>query len=196
MYARVRERRYYLAAAGPRQGPAPPVESGADCVTLEPGDDPLAVLTDLSRLEPCGHANPRPKLRALGRVCEAREVKNGHLKLLVELGERRWLACFGPRLGAHARALRGEVQVVGDLRHNAYPGGDPVELFVEQLLQGGVPLEAASSAVAPSAAVASGAVASAAAGAAPAGVTVPSVIAPSVVEVSGARSGVLSSGQL
>ncbi len=193
---RLSELRDSFAAAVQRQGPAPPVESGADCVTLEPGDDPLAVLTDLSRLEPCGHANPRPKLRAVGRVCEAREVKNGHLKLLVELGERRWLACFGPRLGAHARALRGEVQVVGDLRHNAYPGGDPVELFVEQLLQGGVPLEAASSAVAPSAAVASGAVASAAAGAAPAGVTVPSVIAPSVVEVSGARSGVLSSGQL
>jgi single-stranded-DNA-specific exonuclease len=112
----------------------------------------MAVLADLNRLEPCGFGNPRPKLRTLGRVCEAREVKNGHLKLLVELGERRYLAGFGPRLGTHARVLRGEVQVVGDLRHNAYPGGDPVELFVEQLFHDGVPLLAATSVPAPAAA--------------------------------------------
>jgi hypothetical protein len=29
------------------------------------------------------------------------------------------------------------VQVIGDLRHNSYPGGDPVELFVDQLLHAG-----------------------------------------------------------
>lgn len=142
---RLGELRESFVAAVQRQGPAPPVEAGADCVALEPSDDPVAVLADLNRLEPCGFGNPRPKLRTLGRVCEAREVKNGHLKLLVELGERRYLAGFGPRLGSHARALRGEVQVVGDLRHNAYPGGDPVELFVEQLFHGGVPLPAAPS---------------------------------------------------
>ncbi|MEY2931782.1 MAG: hypothetical protein RL033_2531 [Pseudomonadota bacterium] len=130
----LRER--FVAAVG-RQGPAPRVEAGADVVTLEPGDDPLAVLTDLDRLEPCGFGNPRPKLRVVGRVSEAREVKNGHLKLLLQLGERSWLGGFGPRLGAHADALRGEVQVIGDLRHNSYPGGDPVELFVDQLLHAG-----------------------------------------------------------
>jgi single-stranded-DNA-specific exonuclease len=130
----LRER--FVAAVG-RQGPAPRVEAGADVVTLEPGDDPLAVLTDLDRLEPCGFGNPRPKLRVVGRVSEAREVKNGHLKLLLQLGERSWLGGFGPRLGSHADALRGEVHVIGDLRHNSYPGGDPVELFVEQLLHAG-----------------------------------------------------------
>lgn len=149
---RLPELRALFVAAVSRQGPAPRAETGADVVTLEPGDDPFAVLTDLDRLEPCGFGNPRPKLRVVGRVSEAREVKNGHLKLLLQLGERCWLAGFAPRLGAHGHALRGEVEIVGDLRHNSYPGGDPVEIFVEQLLYAGAPLAPVQVAPAPLAA--------------------------------------------
>jgi single-stranded-DNA-specific exonuclease len=185
---RLDELRELFVAAVQRQGPRQPVDAAADDVMLEPGDDPLAVLADLDRLEPCGQGNPRPKLRARGRVCEAREVKNGHLKLLVELEGRRWLACFGPRLGQHAAALRGEVQVVGDLRHNAYPGGDPVELFVEQLLHAGAPLAATASAAGQNAVTSAPAVAH--------GVAREVSAAPGAPSPPAAQSAVLSTGQL
>jgi single-stranded-DNA-specific exonuclease len=146
---RLAELRERFCDAVQRQGPAPRVAADADLLTLEPGDAPLAVLEDLDRLEPCGHGNPRPKLCAVGEVREAREVKNGHLKLVLDLGGRRWLACFALGRGSDANALRGSVEVSGDLRHNTYPGGDAVELFAEKV----APVSAESLPAAPARAV-------------------------------------------
>jgi len=113
--------------------PAPDVDAGV--LQLQPGDELLAVLADLDRLEPCGFGNPRPRLRARGQVLEAREVKNGHLKLVLDLGQQRPLGCFAVRQGGAAGELRGRrVDVVGDLRHNTFPGAAAVELFVERVV--------------------------------------------------------------
>jgi single-stranded-DNA-specific exonuclease len=140
---RLGELRARFVDAVRNQAPAPPVDASAELLLLEPGDAPLAVLNDLDRLEPCGFGNPRPKLRAVGEVREAREVKNGHLKLRIDLG-RHGLACFAVGHGAVAADLRGKVEVHGDLRHNTYPGGDPVELFTESIS----PLASGSAAIA------------------------------------------------
>jgi single-stranded-DNA-specific exonuclease len=136
--SRLGELRARFTAAVRRQPALPEVESDADVLSLEPGDDPAAVLADLDRLEPCGFGNPRPRLQALARVIEAREVKNGHLKLLLEIGQRR-LGCFAVHQGASAATLREGVRVVGDLRHNTFQGADGVELFAERI----APLSAA-----------------------------------------------------
>lgn len=106
---------------------------GDELCALEPQDDPSLVLSDLGKLEPCGFGNPRPRLVVKGRVAGAREVKNGHLKLLIELPAGRTLGCFAISQGSRAGQLRGAVSVVGDLRHNSFPGADPVELFAEEI---------------------------------------------------------------
>jgi single-stranded-DNA-specific exonuclease len=124
--------RFIDAVAG--QEIAPCAEPGsADLLQLAAGDDPLAVLADLRRLEPCGHRNPRPRIVVEGRVASVREVKNGHLKLELTLDNRRRLDCFAPRLGALASTLEGRVRVIGDLRHNGFNGADAAELLVEQV---------------------------------------------------------------
>jgi single-stranded-DNA-specific exonuclease len=122
--------RFVAAVQGQSPGPVPPGDG--DLLLIEPGDDPGAVLADLDRLEPCGFGNPRPRVQAHGAVVEAREVRNGHLKLVLDLGTRR-LSCFAIHKGAEAASLRGRVRVVGDLRHNVFPGSDSVELFAEQV---------------------------------------------------------------
>jgi single-stranded-DNA-specific exonuclease len=117
-----------------RQGEAPPVDTGADLLRLEAADEPRAVLADMGRLEPCGFGNPRPRLVVEGRVWSAREVKNGHLKLVLELGDERRLDCFAVHQGPLAASLSGSVRVTGDLRHNSFNGADAVEMFVEHLV--------------------------------------------------------------
>jgi single-stranded-DNA-specific exonuclease len=117
-----------------RQGEAPrPGLPGGEPLPLDANDDPLAVLADLGRLEPCGFRNPRPRIVAEGRVSIAREVKNGHLKLELTLDSRRRLDCFAPRRGELASSLSGRVRVVGDLRHNGFSGVDAVELLVDDV---------------------------------------------------------------
>jgi single-stranded-DNA-specific exonuclease len=120
-----------------RQHGAAASSSGAGKVSelcaLEPQDDPAAVLSDLGKLEPCGFGNPRPKLVVKARVTGAREVKNGHLKLLLQLPAGRMLDCFAISQGSRAGHLVGGVTVVGDLRHNSFPGSEPVELFAEEI---------------------------------------------------------------
>ncbi len=116
-----------------RQGEAPPVDTGADLLRLEAGDEPRAVLADLGRLEPCGFGNPRPRLVVEGRVSSAREVK-GHLKLVLELGVERRLDCFAIHRGPLAASLCGSVRVTGDLRHNSFNGAEAVEMFVEHVV--------------------------------------------------------------
>ncbi len=117
-----------------RQGQASaPASSASEPLPLAAGDDPLAVLADLCRLEPCGFRNPRPRILVEGRVTSAREVKNGHLKLELQLADRRRLDCFGPRRGELANGLQGHVRVVGDLRYNSFNGNVSVELLVDEV---------------------------------------------------------------
>jgi single-stranded-DNA-specific exonuclease len=105
----------------------------SEVLQLVAGDDPLAVLADLGRLEPCGFRNPRPRIVVEGRVASVREVKNGHLKLELTLADRRRLGCFAPRRGELAKTLQGHVRVVGDLRLNSFGGVDSAELFVDDV---------------------------------------------------------------
>jgi single-stranded-DNA-specific exonuclease len=100
---------------------------------LRPGDRPLDVLHDLDRLEPCGPDNPRPTLRIEGEVARAREVKGGHLKLDLDLGEAGALGGFFVAQGEQAERLRGRVTVTGDLRHTSFPGSGGVELFGDRI---------------------------------------------------------------
>lgn len=118
------------------QGTQPAAQAPESHVELASGDTPLAVLTDLDRLEPCGADNPRPRLRVLGRVLEARIVGSGHLKLRLGLG-RHEIECFGANLGERAPELGQSVRVSGDLRRNSYRGVTRAELFLESLEPGG-----------------------------------------------------------
>jgi single-stranded-DNA-specific exonuclease len=128
-----------------RQGSAPrPVAGSAELLPLATSDDPLAVVADLGRLEPCGFRNPRPRIVTEGRVVSVREVRNGHLKLELMLDSRRRLDCFAPRRGELAASLDGRVRVIGDLRRNGFGGVDAAELLVEEVLSeaGAAPLDA------------------------------------------------------
>jgi single-stranded-DNA-specific exonuclease len=117
-----------------RQGSAPrPHSPAGELLSLDAADDPMTVLVDLGRLEPCGFRNPRPRIVVEGRVASAREVKNGHLKLELTLDNRRRLDCFAPRRGELARSLAGRVRVVGDLRHNGFSGVGAAELLVDEV---------------------------------------------------------------
>ena len=111
-----------------------PTPASVEPLALATGDDPLLVLADLARLEPCGFRNPRPRIAAEGRVASVREVKNGHLKLEISLEDRRRLGCFAPRLGSLAQSLSGRVRVVGDLRHNNFGGFEAAELLVDEIV--------------------------------------------------------------
>jgi single-stranded-DNA-specific exonuclease len=131
---RIEALRARFSDAVARQGAAPRPEAGSvELLPLAMGDDPLAVVADLGRLEPCGFRNPRPRIVAEGRVASVREVKNGHLKLELMLDSRRRLDCFAPRRGELAASLDGRVRVVGDLRHNGFGGVDAAELLVEDV---------------------------------------------------------------
>jgi single-stranded-DNA-specific exonuclease len=95
---------------------------------LEEGDDPARVLGDLTRFEPCGQANPSPRVAApRARVLGTRELRGGHLKAWLEIGGKR-VACFGPDMGHLAPTLGSHARVVGALRQDTYTGGGAVEL--------------------------------------------------------------------
>jgi len=121
------------AIARQRTEATPERAASPELLPLLAGDDPLAVLDDLGRLEPCGFRNPRPRIVVEGRVASVREVKNGHLKLELTLSDRRRLGCFAPRQGALAGTLDGLVRVSGDLRHNSFAGNVSAELLVENV---------------------------------------------------------------
>jgi single-stranded-DNA-specific exonuclease len=125
--------RFADAVAGQAQSPRPEGPSAVELLPLAAGDDLLAVVADLARLEPCGFRNPRPRIVVEGRVSSVREVKNGHLKLELTLDDRRRLGCFAPRRGDLASSLEGYVRVVGDLRLNSFGGVDSAELLVEDV---------------------------------------------------------------
>jgi single-stranded-DNA-specific exonuclease len=115
--------------------PPPPPRGQAD-VALDPRDDLDHVLVDMERLEPCGEANPAPKLALEAEVVRATELRE-HLKLELTVGSPasggpRALRGFGPDLAPLAPKLAGRVRVVGRLRRDHYAGGGP-ELLVDAI---------------------------------------------------------------
>jgi single-stranded-DNA-specific exonuclease len=96
-------------------------------------DEPLTVLRDLYRLEPCGEGNPKPRLGVRAEVGSARPVKGGHLKLELALANGHTLSAFAPGLADAPYAAGDTVLAVGTLRPDHFRGGDAVELHVERL---------------------------------------------------------------
>lgn len=125
----------FLAACG--EGVASPrgevKPDPAQVVRLDPGDDPFQVVRDFENLEPCGEANPAPKLRVEAKLVSAREVTGGHLKLELQLANGRRIGGFGVEQGAQAARLGERVVAVGRLKRDTYRGGDAVELRVDQV---------------------------------------------------------------
>ena len=89
----------------------------------------LAGAEALARLEPCGKGNSRPLLRLRGVRPEGVMVmKEKHLKFKVNGVEVVWW-----RAAEHIEALRGPVDLVGELSINEYQGRRRVQLRVEDL---------------------------------------------------------------
>jgi single-stranded-DNA-specific exonuclease len=115
--------------AGPRGQPQPLV---ADAV-LEPGDRAADVHRDLMRFEPCGQANPAPRLVLAGaKVRQAREVGNGHLQLEMDTASGP-LRGFGIDLARSRPSVGATLNVMGKLRPDTYRGDGAVELMVDAL---------------------------------------------------------------
>jgi single-stranded-DNA-specific exonuclease len=95
---------------------------------LEEGDHPARVMHDLTRFEPCGQANPAPRVGVeKARVLGAREVKGGHLRLWVEVAGQS-LSCFGPEMGPLAATVGTHARLVGALRRDTWTGGGAIEM--------------------------------------------------------------------
>jgi single-stranded-DNA-specific exonuclease len=95
---------------------------------LEAGDHPARVTHDLARFEPCGQANPAPRVAIDdARVLGAREVRGGHLRLWVDVGGQP-LSCFGAEMGPLAATIGARARVVGALRPDTWTGGGAVEM--------------------------------------------------------------------
>lgn len=100
---------------------------------LNEADHPARVVNDLALLEPCGEANPAPRLAFTDvKVRDAREVKGGHLKLSLEVGGRP-MSAFGVEMGALAHSLGKRAQLIGSLRRDNWRGGDAVEVKIESI---------------------------------------------------------------
>lgn len=106
-------------------------------VRLHETDDPFHAATDLERLEPCGEANPAPKVVVQGKLVSVREVTGGHLKLELEIGQRgqrpQRISAFGVALGHRAKELGAEVVVRGRLQRDTWRGGRAVELRIDEV---------------------------------------------------------------
>ena len=103
---------------------------------LADGDDPARVFRDLERFEPCGQANPAPRIEVIrARVVSARVMKERHLAVDLDLGLGRGatLRAFGYELAARTPAAGSHVRVVGRLRRDDFRGGGAVEMRMEML---------------------------------------------------------------
>jgi single-stranded-DNA-specific exonuclease len=95
---------------------------------LEASDLPARVVHDLARFEPCGEANPAPRVALDGvRVLQAREMRGGHMRLWLDVAGQP-LSCFGPEMGPLLGKLGDRVRLVGLLRRDTYTGGNAVEV--------------------------------------------------------------------
>ena len=95
---------------------------------LEEGDPVARVVLDLERFEPCGQANPAPRVSIdRARVLGIREVRGGHLRLWLDVRGTP-LSCFGPDMGGLTTRLGTHATVAGMLRRDTWRGGDAVEM--------------------------------------------------------------------
>ncbi|MFO0565066.1 MAG: single-stranded-DNA-specific exonuclease RecJ [Polyangiaceae bacterium] len=131
--ARLADLRSAFELATSELSPESVAEDDTHTVWLDAADAPFRVLGDIMKLEPCGQANPAPRVAVEADLVAAREVKGGHLKLELELPGARRLGGFGVGMGARAAELRGRVVVLGRLRRDAWRGGDAVEMRVEEV---------------------------------------------------------------
>lgn len=101
--------------------------------SLDPRDDPWAVVVDLERLEPCGERNRAPQLLVPGaEVLSAREMKGEHLRLVLS-HEGRTLDAFGYGLAKEAPRPRSRIDLVGQLRRDDYRGRGAVEIRISSI---------------------------------------------------------------
>ncbi len=122
----------FRRACGEQLLGGPPLgDTVAADVQLDPRDDLLQVLADLEQLEPCGQANPAPRLLIESvQILSTRQLKE-HLKLEVKLRGRR-LSAFGPNMGALADSLAGkQVTVIARIKRDHWRGGSSPELLLE-----------------------------------------------------------------
>jgi single-stranded-DNA-specific exonuclease len=113
-----------------------PAAVTADAV-LEPGDRPVVVHRDLTRFEPCGQANPAPRIVIEGaKVTQTRAVGNGHLQIELQTASGP-LRGFGLDLASTMPRVGATVHVLGKLRPDDYRGAGAVELMVDALMEEG-----------------------------------------------------------
>ncbi len=95
---------------------------------LEEGDAPARVAAELERFEPCGQANPAPRVAiARARVLSTREMRGGHLRILLDVAGKP-LSCFGAEMSELAPRLGDYARVVGALRRDTWTGGGAIEM--------------------------------------------------------------------
>jgi single-stranded-DNA-specific exonuclease len=99
----------------------------ADAILSE-ADAPARVVGDLERFEPCGQANPAPRVAIpRARVLGARELRGGHLRLWLDVRGSA-LSCFGAEMGHLLTRLGSTASVVGALRRDTWNGGGAIEM--------------------------------------------------------------------
>ena len=104
-------------------------------VRIDGASFPVPRASELALLEPVGEANAEPRvLVESARVEDANVVGQGHLKLILRVGNDR-LPAFGFDLGHEIDRLGREVSVVGALRPDDWRGGEAVELRLEAVLR-------------------------------------------------------------
>jgi single-stranded-DNA-specific exonuclease len=106
---------------------------------MEEGESPAVVMSNLERFEPCGQANPAPRVAmSRARVLGVRELKGGHLKLWLEASGTQ-ISCFGPDMAALATQLGSHATVAGVLRRDTWRGGDAVEMRLSAAISAAPP---------------------------------------------------------
>lgn len=100
---------------------------------LEPSDPLLRVVVDLERFEPCGQANPAPRIAVdKARILGTRQLRGGHLRVWLDVGGTS-LSCFGAEMGALAASLGTHARAIGAIRHDRWTGGDAVEMRLSSI---------------------------------------------------------------
>ncbi len=97
---------------------------------LDHRDDLEQLLHDLEQLEPCGEANPAPRLLISDLVVRSTKDLKGHLKLELDFAGQP-LSGFAPDLGAAPHPQRGQrIAVVARLKRDHWRGGQQPELLI------------------------------------------------------------------
>lgn len=94
----------------------------------------IPTASELALLEPTGHGNREPRFLIEGaRVEDANSVGDGHLKLVLRVGETR-IGAFGWDMASELSRVGASVSVLGALRADTYRGGESVEMKIERVV--------------------------------------------------------------